>query len=223
MEDRKVTVNIKSEKEVTADEVVREADKIWKFARARKLKFGDTEKTNELLKEVQKKHPQFSQAYPIVVRYMCQMQEYNSKAFRMWLLKIKEHPWKNPAEYMDAQADYVTRLYIARKPHANKTEINNLRSNVRTLLTKEYETFKSCAETTETNVTQNEKQLQDKNSDELFKFVKVAGIDGMSKAGTYRVETELPMHGESLDYLINKRICSEEPTNQMEMTADDLL
>jgi len=216
-------LSIKSEKEVSIDQVVKEANAIWKFARNRKLKFGDAEKTNELLEEIRKKHPQFCQSYPIVSRYICQMQEYSAKAFRMWLIKIKEHPWKSPEEYMDAQADYVVKLYCSRKPHANKTEISNIRTNIRGMLMSEYNHFKSCAEQNDAAVTLNEEKLHSKNSDELFRFAKLAGVEGISKAETIRFESDVKGDIRDLDSVINEKISANGGGEKLTVSFMDLL
>lgn len=219
-------LSIKSEKDVTIEEVVKEANKIWKFAKARKLKIEDTKKTGELLEEVRKKYPSFCQAYPIVSRYICQFQEYSPKVFRLWLMKIKEHPWKSPEEYMDAQADYVTKLFCARKPRANKTEINNVRSNIRTILLNEYNQFKACAETNDAVVTKNETRLHNKNADELFRFSKIAGTDGMGKAEVIRFEADVDLgeiSNKKIDDIIADRMNAEPCHEKLAVNSLDLL
>ncbi len=176
-----------SEKEVTIDQLVDEANVIWKYARARKLQFNDTEGASRLISDVQRLHPQFCQSYPLVNRYICEMQEYNPKAFRLWLMKIKERPWKSEAEYLDAQADYVAVLFRIKHPRATKTQINNLRINIRTVLQEEHDKFKYYTNEFDKEVTAEDSILKHRNKAELCEFVKIAGEVGMSTAETVRV------------------------------------
>lgn len=216
----KLNLKISSAKKVTVDDVVREANVIWKEARSRKLKMDDFDGTEALLKEMQKKHPEFCESYPIVNRYICQMQEYDAKAFRLWLLKIQEHPWKTEIDYIEAQADYITKLFCARKPRANRTEINNIRINMRAILTDEHNRFKKCVTDKEKEVTNNEEYLKEKNADELFDFAKLLGEAGISKAETFRVECDTCAHEKiDVDALADK-ITHAGPAID---TADDLL
>lgn len=219
--DMDLKLKLSSEREVTIDFVVREASAMWKLMRSRKLKFGDQHAAEALMSEMQKTHPEFCKSYPIVNRYICQMQEYDAKAFKLWLMKIKERPWKTEGEYLDAQADYVVMLYRAKKPRANMTEVNNLRRNIRNMLQVEHDKFKHYAEEYEREVTAEESMLKDRNMDELHAFAKLAGEAGLSKAETLRVETDLAA-GEMVD--IDSIVgCCETDTRQAEITADDLL
>jgi hypothetical protein len=163
---------ITSEKEVTVDFVVAEADAIWKKARAKKITFGDLDAANALMAEIQREHPEFCKSYPIVNRYICQMGEYKSKAFRLWLNKIKLHPWTSEAAYLDAQADYVAMLFRVKHPRAALREVNNVRNTVRAMLETEHRTFKTRAEQIEKEVTTTEEQLLAKSRRELAEYLR---------------------------------------------------
>lgn len=180
-------VKLTSEKEVTIDDVVNEANQMWKEVRRRNLRIDDYDATDTLMKDMFRVHPAFCKAYPVVNRYMCQMGQYNSKAFKMWLTKIKMHPWKTEEEYLEAQVDYIVKLFLAGKPRANKTEVNNLRANVRHFLSHEHNEFKKCADDSEKKVNDREEQLERKNASELIDSVAAIGIDGIKLVETYRV------------------------------------
>jgi hypothetical protein len=188
-------LSFESEKNVTVDDVVNEADAIWKYAKSKKIKFGDEELSTKLLKEVEKSHPEFCQAYPIVNRYICQMQEYSSKALRMWLNKIKINPWKTEAEYLDATTDYVVILYKFRNPKYNMTDVSRLRKNVRDMLQKEHDEFKKYAELFKKEVENEESNNMNQNIKELEEFVRIIGVDGLDKVGTVKVVVDDEING----------------------------
>lgn len=183
--------NITSEKEVTIDFIVNEATTIWETAKSRKLKIDDVSATENLMTELRRKHPEFCKSYPIVFRYICQMQEYSTKAFGLWLKKIKNSPWKNEMEYLDAQADYVVILFKTKYPKRNKTEVANLRKNIRTILQNEHSTFKTYTEEFEKEVSAEETFWKIKNFNELKDFSIKAGHT-FDLAETIKVITDLP-------------------------------
>lgn len=207
-----------SEKEVTIDDLVKEADTIWRYARARKLKFNDLDAAAKLISDVQRDHPQFCQSYPLVNRYICEMQEYSSKAFRMWLMKIKEHPWRSEAEYLDAQADYVAILFRTKKPRATRQQIEQLRTNIRTVLQIEHEKFKYYTNEFDKEVSAEDATLKHRNKAELCNFVKIAGEAGMSTAETIRIISEPTSACPDID-----KLAESVQNAALEATADDLL
>lgn len=188
----KFVAKITNEKDVTIDYVVNEANTMWKKVRSSELKFGDLESADVLMEKMRKEHPEFCKSYPIVLRYMCQMHEYSGKAFKTYLMKIKEHPYTSEEEYLESQADYVVILYKQRNKRWNNTQIANLRRNVLTLLQNEHEVFKKYVNEFDREVTAETEKLSMKSIEELHEFATLVGADGMKKAGTIRVETEIP-------------------------------
>ncbi len=219
-------MKITSEKEVTIDDVVAEANVIYKKMKASKIKFGDTSgKVQTFMDEIRKQHPQFCTSYPIVMRYICEMQEYDSKVFAFWLKKIRGNPMNSEGEYLDAQAAYVTSLFRRKNPKASRTHVANVRANVRAMLQAEHDVFKQNAQAYEKEVIAEEDMLRDRNADEMRAFAKLAGAEGLAKAETIRVETEIPC-GDAID--IDKLISAHtelrpEDFKPAQLSSDDLL
>lgn len=180
---------ITNEKEVTIDYIVKEAEQIYAIVKKHKLKTLDD--ADAMLSDLQKTHPDFSKAYPIVLRYMCQMQEYDSRALRSYLTKIQRHPYKTEDEYLESQADYVVMLYKSRNKHWNATNVANLRNNIRGILKQEHETFKNYVAAFDKEVNAETQHLNDLAMDDLRQFVRKIGVDGMASAGTIRVESDI--------------------------------
>ena len=178
------SIKIESEKNVTVDEVVAEGDAIFSRVRAAMRR---KENLEDLSKELYRSHPQFAQSYPLALRYICDMQRYNSKAFRRWLLKIKEHPWKSEEEYIEAQADYVYKLICAENPRGSVRDKHTAKANLRKLLMAEHKEFKQKADDVEKQVDSREQRLHDRNVDELFSFLRKFDDNDLASIGTYRV------------------------------------
>ena len=60
----------------------------------------------------QKKYPQFTLSFPIVIRYLIQFGMYKPKAFSRYIKKLQNKPYKSELEYCERQADYVKFLYM---------------------------------------------------------------------------------------------------------------
>ncbi len=181
-------IHIESEQEVTIDFVVREASRIWRRMRSARLPPGDMVAANAFMDRVRPDHQKFCQAYPIVFRYICQMQQYSARAFRLWLMKIKEHPWTSEEGYLEAQAEYAVMLYRDKKPRAPMSEYENLRANIHATLSSEHKKFKELVGECEKRVIADENILRARNADELYEFARVAGPAGIGMAETVRVE-----------------------------------
>ena len=219
---KSLKLSFTSEKNVTQDDIVNEANVMWKYVKLKiKADYNGWKEDGgaALMKEMQTRHREFCTSYPVVNRYMCMMGQYNTKAFKMWIMRIAKHPWKTEDEYIEAQADYIAKLYLANNPRASKTNVANVKANTYKLLMDEHKSFKSLAEETEKVVTKNEKLLSEKNADELYYFVKNNATDAISGNATrgegIRVESDiigqvfvLPTAG---------------TTRTIEFTADELL
>jgi hypothetical protein len=180
-------IHFQSEKNVTADDLLAEAGVIWNKVRAKSLPPGDDEAADNFMSETRKSHPQFCKSYPIVTKYMIYMQEYKQDAFKKYLLKISKHPWKNEGEYLDSQADYVVLLYKATHPRWDINHVNNLRTNIRSMLQQESELFKARIAKIDEDVTLKEKKLKDECVQDFYNFIKDAKHT-FDLAGTVRVE-----------------------------------
>lgn len=186
-----MSVSISSEKTVTPEYIVAEASAIWAEMRKSGIKLGDLEAGDEFMAKMRKAHPEFAKSYPVVLRYICQMQEYSPVILKRWLRKINVKPWLNEKEYYAAQADYVVMLYKNAHPNARKANVRQLRANVQRILEDEAEQFKSVAKSAESEVLALERALLQKTRRELAEFVAVAHDTIGPLAGTIRVETEV--------------------------------
>jgi hypothetical protein len=220
--DTDIKISVHNEKNVSAEFILDEANTMWKKTKEARLDSADLSGADKLMDRLRKEHPDFCKAYPIVLRYMCQMQEYNPKAFKRYLSKIAAKPYKNEEEYLDSQADYVVILYKSQHSRWNKTHIVNLRTNIRMMLQKEHDTIKKCAKECDEEVTQMLKEAEKQNTMELLNFIKSAGVAGMSTGGTYRVITDEPAAVPS-EFWIDKSMLDLNENNFIGVSLDDLL
>ena len=153
-------VQIENEKNVTAEDIVREADEIWKKTRKvwKNVNVTETKRkkkiTTNIAKEdmqvlhdfyatLRKEHPEITSSYPTVIKHMVFDKAYHTVAFRRYLKKVERTPWTNDSERMDSYADYFMGLYreMNKSEHLNATTLGVLRRDYRKRLQDEHENF----------------------------------------------------------------------------------
>jgi len=162
---------VEYEKNVTADDIIKEANAIMAETRRRKIDFKNFEETDKFAAEMRRTHKQFADAYPVVLRYITQLGEYSEKALRTYLTKIQEHPWTDEDSYLHSQTDYVIMLYKSKHRRWNATQVANLRQNVYNDLKKEKEKFKEYSEKFQKEVELDDEQYRLNRQRELAEFM----------------------------------------------------
>jgi hypothetical protein len=164
------SAKIHNERNVTKEEILDEADKVWKCCKERSVDITDLDAVEEFMSELRKQFKEFCTSYPIAMRYMAQFNSYNRKALEKYLNKIEKKPWKSESEYLESQADYVVILYKETHPKWNTTHVNNLRRNIITMLENESKVFKERLDSSEKKVNETEKRINDESKAELKSY-----------------------------------------------------
>lgn len=168
-------VNLTYEKNVTIDDVVKEANSIWNELKRRKIHPYDTKQLDEFYSEMVDKHIELTRAYPIVIRYMCQLCRYNEKAFRQFIKKMIDKPSRSENDYLDLQAEYIKMLYIEiQKSNGTRWDIktaNTIFADARKKLQEEADRFKAIAKNYAEENAKKEAQYKESNLDGFAKFL----------------------------------------------------
>ena len=96
----------------------------------------------DLLEFYQKKYPRFSMTFPIVTRYMVQIQQFNKKAFVRYLKRLQSNPYKSEEEYCRRQSEYIMYLHMELNLRSKKKENVRVRKEAYELLLAEVAAFK---------------------------------------------------------------------------------
>lgn len=166
---------ITNEKDVTIDDILDEADVMWKKYRDRKVNILDTEAVEACMQEMRREHKQFCTSYPIVLRYMVQFKQYHRKALHKYLKYISVNPWKSEEEYLDSQSDYVVILYKELHPKWNRTEVIRMKREIRAILAAETKNFKDRLNEFEKKVNDTEARLKRESREELIQYFRSIG------------------------------------------------
>lgn len=154
---------IEFEKDVTLDDVCKEADQM--FAKCKDALETVTpseshiEQTSDNLAELLwKEHKQFATAYPIVTNLMTRGY-YHREAFRSFVNFIKHQTNRSEGEFLDNQAKYVKPLLRKLGIRDNRV-IDTIYNNTRANLEANSRKFKSALKTAEVDV----KKLEAENA-----------------------------------------------------------
>ena len=154
----------------TPEEIVQEANEI--FSKVNKENYGieDSAKADELLTRLRGEHPEFSQQFPLVLRFMAQAKRYHPKAMERYLKKYKEDmkKWKTRKDYLETQADYVIILYKTINTRYDERRVRMMREEVLKQLLDEEEKFTKMIEEAEKEAEQVEKERDKDRRQRLY-------------------------------------------------------
>lgn len=175
------TSNVTYEREVTVDDVVDEANKIW--GEVKKMPVDNLDSVDRILSDLRRTHREFSISYPIVLRYMVQMKAYSPKALRTFLERMKYHPVRSHDDYLESCVDYITILYKQTQGHWDRREAENVRKNIRQTLFTEREKMKKDFERIEEIVNAREEEMKLKKREIFIAALKRQAAPGHSTNG----------------------------------------
>lgn len=151
-------MNVTYDHNKTKQDIINEANEIWH--------------SKATIDIIYNKHPEFSKAYPLVVRLITEGL-YNQKAFQMYLNKIEKKPWTNEESYLDSLADYVKLLYRTTTTKYDTNEAKRIWENTRCILQKENTQFKDNLAKATKKIEQQEIILAKDSRDDLKDFFKI--------------------------------------------------
>lgn len=168
-------VRITNEKNVTPKDIVNEATEIYKKMKKAQYTMLEFDRADEFMAKMRKEHKEFAQSYPIVLRYICQMQEYSPAALSKYLEQIARKPWKSKEEYIESQCDYVVLLYKQHHKHWHIKDVANLRNNISKMLREEDKKFTEMTEKTQKEVDADDEMYKKNRKHEFIEFYKKFG------------------------------------------------
>jgi len=130
--------NIKTkivENRVSPDEIIDIGKAIWQKVKMAKIKLDDHKANDDLLDTLQKEYKDFSFSFPIVLRWMVQMQKFSLKAFKRFLLQHAGKQIDSREDFLKMQCEYLVLLFRETANHPEEKQVASYRENiVKTLL-----------------------------------------------------------------------------------------
>jgi len=113
-------------KELPIDDLLKLADTIWNDIKS-DINYNKEEKLSYMTEYYFSKYKDFSYSFPIVIRWMIQLNTYNRKAFKKYLLKFKETKLISRKDFAILQAEYLVLIYKETHSHYKNSDVNTYR------------------------------------------------------------------------------------------------
>jgi flagellar biosynthesis/type III secretory pathway chaperone len=167
-------VNIQSSKtqsSATLDELAALGDKIFREVKEANVAKDDDEGNDRLYAEFRQKYRDFAHSFPVTLRWMVQAREYDTRAFKAYLKKIKTPFWETRRLFLESQADYLAILYRVRHPRCSSKELRKYRQAMVDHLVKEDEQFAEAHKEAEAEVERTKSEVEQERRQRLFAYL----------------------------------------------------
>lgn len=109
----------------TLEEIMKIASDIWRDVRSQ----PDTEPANAaLLDRLQSEQQNFVTSFPLVLRWMVQMRQYEPSVFHAYLLKHASAKFDTRENFLKFQGEYLVMLYRHAHRHADERKVREYRT-----------------------------------------------------------------------------------------------
>jgi hypothetical protein len=152
---------------------ISDAKKIWKDYKKRMKEDSAFKSLNDEDRLIfyQTNYKEFNMNFPIVIRYMAQLDQFHIKAFEKYVKKMQKHPYRSEEEYCERQADYVKYLYMELSPKYDMKIACEKQKNAAKMLKQEIKAFKEAEEIVKKKLEKNNEVNSDERRKELKKLL----------------------------------------------------
>lgn len=155
-------VNTQYSQSLQIDELIKLANVIWTDVKSNKK-----QNTEEMFDVVFNKYREFGSSFPIILRWMVEMDKFSDRAFKKFLYKYSNTDITNKKDFLIVQAEYLVYLYEETK-HYDKNQVNLYREFIIKQLLEEDKLLSQMEEETKKEL----EKLKEEKRKELYEYVK---------------------------------------------------
>jgi hypothetical protein len=164
---------------------------------------------DRLLKKFQEDHKKFTQAYPLVLRLMCQKGEYDTTVFRKFLEHMSKHPYKTEDEYFTLYSEYAKMLHRHYNPRADVKELQFVQQTAKKALKEEKTEFEALAKKYEAEFDEREKKAMTMKRDFILeRMISMTMRESVAEAKTVLAAVE-NAHGDDFVLVEDEEFVSD--------------
>ena len=157
-------------------EITNIAKKIWKKALEAKIETLTTVQCDKLLDDLQNEFKDFSQTFPLVLRWMIQMKQFNLTIFKSYLAKFSLAKVGSREEYLDLQAEYLVMMFRQNNLHPDEKKVQAYRKQLIESLIEEDKAFKDIQKEVEDQMKAEEKEINEERKQKIYKMLLQQGV-----------------------------------------------
>ena len=162
--------------EASLDEITSIAKKIWKRALEAKIETLTETQCDKLLDDLQTEFKDFSQTFPLVLRWMIQMKQFNLTIFKSYLAKFSLAKVGSREEYLDLQAEYLVMMFRHNSHHPDEKKVQAYRKQLIESLIEEDKAFKDIQKEVEEQMKSEEEEINKEKKMKLYKILLAQGV-----------------------------------------------
>ena len=161
---------------VTSDEIILTAKKIWKKALAANIETLTNSQSDKLLDELQNEFKDFAQTFPLVLRCMIQMKQFNLTIFKSYIKKFSHAKVGSREDFLDLQAEFLVMMYRHYNFHPDEKKVQEYRKNLIESLIEEDKSFKEIEKQVEKQMKDEENELNEERKKKIYKMLLEQGV-----------------------------------------------
>jgi transposase-like protein len=165
-----VRVTEDTKKEKTPDEVLAIADEIWSKVKDAHIDVMNEAARDDMYDGLRKSYQDFAFSFPIVLRWMAQLDMYHSESFKKYLRMCKT-PAESREKHQERQVAWPVMLYRRKYPHGNEDGVKAYRSNLLKQLQDEEDAFQKNYDEIEKEVDAEEAMAADERRARVFELL----------------------------------------------------
>ena len=157
------------------EEILLISKQIWKKVIAADLKSEinqshekNQEKEDKLLEILQIEYKDFSQSFPLVLRWMVQMRQFKVSIFEKYLKKFSAAKVSNREEFLDLQAEYLVMMYRYKNSHIEEHKVQEYRKNIIQSLIDEDKMFKEIQKEVEAQMKLEDNAINEERKKKIY-------------------------------------------------------
>jgi hypothetical protein len=166
-----VSANVSHARQVTVEDIVAEAEEIYKQVLAAKLREDDTAGQESLLKQIQDDHKDFNVSFPLALRWTVQTKQYKRTALVKYINYVKGKEWKERKDFLRDQGEYLVFLYRDLHPKYDQRQVTEYRQAIVAQLIKEDDEFEEMKKEAEKELKRRNDEIDQERRRSLYTFL----------------------------------------------------
>jgi len=166
-----VSAGVHSAQRATPEQIVALAKKIWRDINTSKVAKDDDSGNDALLGRLQAEYSDFNQSFPIVLRWMVQLRQFNAAALEKYLLKHATAKLDTREEFLRLQAEYLVLLYRETHRHPDENFVRLYRDSIVKQLLEEDKAFLEMQEQVEDDLAQRAQAIDADRRKRLYEYL----------------------------------------------------
>lgn len=153
------------------DDLITIADNIFKQIKEAKVDPNNSDESDALLERLQTEHANFTNSFPVVLRWMVQTRKYSNKAFKKYLMKHSTTKLDSKESFLRLQAEFIVLMFKEEHPRCPTKTVVQYRENIVNNLLEENKQFDEISKRVEEELKMAKDNANDARRQLIYKYL----------------------------------------------------